>query len=111
MIRITNIQLKFIHLMSSYFKKLSISIFFFLVLVNVFNSQKTYSENHANFNNTNGILIPSYIECFIEFRTSQCNSCPPNCLSLNSTNAIIENKKLVNNIDKVFEKSLKQIST
>ncbi|MDQ6724197.1 MAG: hypothetical protein M3Z01_08045 [Thermoproteota archaeon] len=55
--------------------------------------------------------MPGYIECFIEYKTSQCNDCPPSCLSDNSTNIMIENKKLAINIDQVFEKSLRQIST
>ena len=93
------------------FKKLFIFIILFIILTSYLQSQKIYSLNFVPSNNTNSTILPGYIECFIEYKTSQCNDCPPSCLSDNSTNIIIENKKLAINIDQVFEKSLRQIST
>ncbi len=83
---------------------------FCFVLTNVSISQKIFSQNYVTYNNTNKILLPSYIDCFIDHRTSQCNSCPPHCLSLNSTNMLFNDERVVNNIDKVFEISLRQIA-
>lgn len=96
--------------MSPYFRKLYIYIILCFVLTNVLQSQKVFSQIYVTFNNTNNILIPMYVDCFIDYRTSQCDGCPPHCLSLNSTGMLIEHERLVNNIHKVFENSLRQIS-
>ncbi|MER5174464.1 MAG: hypothetical protein ABJB76_12710 [Candidatus Nitrosocosmicus sp.] len=93
------------------FKKLFIFIVFFIFLTGYLQSQKTFSLNFVPSNETNSTILPGYIGCFIEYKTSHCDDCPPSCLSDNSTNIIIENKKLSINIDQVFEKSLRQIST
>lgn len=84
---------------------------FFIFLTSYLQSQKTFSLNFVPSNETNSTVLPGYIGCFIEYKTSHCDDCPPSCLSDNSTNIIIENKKLSINIDQVFEKSLRQIST
>jgi hypothetical protein len=34
-----------------------------------------------------------YQECFIYYKTKECDDCPPSCLSFNSSN-IIEDKKI-----------------
>ncbi len=93
------------------FKKLFIFVVFFIFLTSYLQSQKTFSLNFVPSNETNSTILSGYIGCFIEYKTSHCNDCPPSCLSDNSTNIIIENKKLSINIDQVFEKSLRQIST
>ncbi|MGN6821379.1 MAG: hypothetical protein ACTHJ7_01160 [Candidatus Nitrosocosmicus sp.] len=54
--------------------------------------------------------MSGYIGCFIDFKTSNCDDCPPSCLSFNSSNIIVDNKILAKNIDKVFENQLRQIS-
>ncbi len=84
---------------------------FFIFLTSYLQSQKTFPLNFVPSNETNSTVLPGYIGCFIEYKTSHCDDCPPSCLSDNSTNIIIENKKLSINIDQVFEKSLRQIST
>jgi hypothetical protein len=48
--------------------------------------------------------------CYIEYKTSTCDDCPPSCLSFNSSDIIVDNKILSKNIDKVFENQLRQIS-
>ncbi len=83
----------------------------FIILKSYLQSQKIYSLIFVPSNNTNITILPGYIERFIEYKTSQCDDCPPSCLSDNSTNIMIKNKKLAINIDQVFEKSLSQIST
>jgi hypothetical protein len=96
--------------MHLYLKKLLNSIALFYFLVNCLQSQKTFSSNRVTSNNTNSTTIPAAIECFVEYKISKCDSCPPSRLSINSKNIIIENKQLANNIDKIFEKS-RHIST
>ena len=46
----------------------------------------------------------------ISYTTNQCSECPPNCITYKASNFIIDNKDLASNVDKVFEKSLRQIS-
>ncbi len=58
----------------------------------------------------NSTILPGYINCLIEFTTSQCSECPPNCITYKTSNFIIENKDLASNVDKIYEKSLRQIS-
>jgi hypothetical protein len=93
------------------FKKIILYIIPFIILASLLQSQKTFSLNYVPINNTNNTIIPGYLGCFIDYRTSKCDDCPPSCLSNNSSNIIIENKKLASNIDQLFEKSLRQIST
>jgi hypothetical protein len=62
-------------------------------------------------NATNSTVLPGYLKCFINYTTSNCNDCPPICLSYNEKKILIDNKELAKNIDQVFEKSLRQIST
>ncbi|MGN6614021.1 MAG: hypothetical protein ACTHKC_03165 [Candidatus Nitrosocosmicus sp.] len=64
---------------------------------------------HSNYPSRNTTLS-GYIGCFIDFKTSNCDDCPPSCLSFNSSNIIVDNKILAKNIDKVFENQLRQIS-
>ena len=73
--------------------------------------QNSFSASivHSNYPKRNTTL-PGYIECFIDYKTSNCDDCPPSCLSFNSSNIIVDNKILAKNIDKVFEDELKQIS-
>ena len=58
----------------------------------------------------NSTILPGYINCLIEYTTNQCSECPPNCITYNASNFIIDNKDLASNVNKVFEKSLRQIS-
>ncbi|MDN5847274.1 MAG: hypothetical protein L0H53_13490 [Candidatus Nitrosocosmicus sp.] len=59
---------------------------------------------------SNSTILPGYINCLIEYTTSQCSECPPNCITYNTSNFIIDNKDLASNVDKIYEKSLRQIS-
>lgn len=47
---------------------------------------------------------------YIDYKISYFNDCQPNCISFNFSNIIVDNKILANNVDKVFEKELRQIS-
>ncbi len=58
----------------------------------------------------NSTILPGYINCLITYTTKQCSECPPNCITYKASNFIIDNKDLASNVDKVFEKSLRQIS-
>jgi hypothetical protein len=58
----------------------------------------------------NSTILPGYINCLISYTTNQCSECPPNCITYKASNFIIDNKDLASNVDKVFEKSLRQIS-
>ncbi|CAN5609714.1 hypothetical protein BH23THE1_BH23THE1_05830 [soil metagenome] len=58
----------------------------------------------------NSTILPGYINCLIEYTTSQCSECPPNCITYKNSNFIIDNKDLASNVDKIYEKSLRQIS-
>jgi hypothetical protein len=64
-----------------------------------------------NSNNINNTVLPGYLHCFIDYRTSNCDDCPPICLSNTDKNIIIKNNVFARNIDQIFEKSLRQIST
>ncbi len=96
--------------MSTIFKKLILFVIFFIIFTVFLPTQKAFSINFVTSINTNNTILPGYIECFIEYKTSQCDNCPPSCLSDNTSNIIIENKKLASDIDKIFENSLRQIS-
>jgi hypothetical protein len=63
---------------------------------------------HTKYPSKNTTL-PGYEECFIDYKTNECGDCPPNCLSFNSSNIIVDNKIFAKNIDKVFENQLRQI--
>jgi hypothetical protein len=65
-------------------------------------------NNSKNIDNT---VLPGYLRCFIDYRTSNCDDCPPICLSDKDKNMIIKNNVFAKNIDQIFEKSLRQIST
>lgn len=58
----------------------------------------------------NSTILPGYINCLIDYTTKQCNECPPNCITFKTSNFIIDNKDLASNLDKIYEKSLRQIS-
>ena len=58
----------------------------------------------------NSTILPGYINCLISYTTNQCSECPPNCITYKASNFIIDNKDLASNVDKIFEKSLRQIS-
>ncbi|TVP41073.1 hypothetical protein [Candidatus Nitrosocosmicus arcticus] len=58
----------------------------------------------------NSTILPGYINCLIDYSTKQCNECPPNCITFKTSNFIINNKDLASNLDKIYEKSLRQIS-
>ena len=58
----------------------------------------------------NSTILPGYINCLITYTTKQCSECPPNCITYKASNFIIDNKDLASNVDKIFEKSLRQIS-
>ena len=64
-----------------------------------------------NSKNTDNTVLPGYLHCFIDYRTSNCDDCPPICLSNTDKNMIIKNNVFAKNIDQIFEKSLRQIST
>jgi hypothetical protein len=91
-------------------KKIILYVIPFIILASFLQSQKTFSLNYVPINNINTTILPGYLGCFMDYKTSQCDDCPPSCLSNNSSNIIIDNKKLANNIDQLFEKSLRQIS-
>ena len=58
----------------------------------------------------NSTILPGYVNCLIEYTTKQCSDCPPNCITYKTSNFIIDNKDLASSVDKIFEKSLRQIS-
>jgi len=58
----------------------------------------------------NSTILPGYVNCLITYTTKQCSECPPNCITYKASNFIIDNKDLASNVDKIFEKSLRQIS-
>ena len=58
----------------------------------------------------NSTILPGYVNCLIEYTTEQCSDCPPNCITYKTSNFIIDNKDLASSVDKIFEKSLRQIS-
>ncbi len=58
----------------------------------------------------NSTILPGYINCLIEYTTNQCSECPPNCITYKASNFIIDNSDLASSVDKIFEKSLRQIS-
>lgn len=82
----------------------------FLVTSICLNLQPGYSQNISKPFLNNSTILPGYINCLIQYNTSQCRECPPNCITFESDNFIVNNKDLANNIDKIFEKSLRQLS-
>ena len=66
------------------------------------NVSKPFSENST--------ILPGYVNCLIEYTTKQCSDCPPNCITYKTSNFIIDDKDLASSVDKIFEKSLRQIS-
>ena len=75
-------------------KKNSIYYTFYYFSLVFYNRKYLFLYNYFPINNTNNSIIPGYLGCFIDYRTSNCDDCPPSCLSNNSSNIIIENKKL-----------------
>lgn len=55
-------------------------------------------------------ILPGQLACLIEYKTSICKQCPPNCISYKNENFVINNKELAKKIDQIYEKSLRQIS-
>lgn len=96
--------------MSIILKSIILNMAFFIILLTLLHSQKTFSMTFVHPNNTNNTILPGYIECFLDYKTSRCDECPPGCLSDNSSYIVVENKKLARDIDQVFEKTLRQIS-
>ncbi len=84
-------------------KKVFICIILFIILTSYLQSQKIYSLNFVPSNNTNSTILPGYMECFIDYKTSHCDDCPSSCLSYNSSNIIIDNKDLARNADQVLK--------
>ena len=82
----------------------------FIILANFLQSHNSFSINFVHSNDTNSTLLPGYIECFLDYKTSRCDDCPPTCLSDNSSNILVENKILARSIDQVFKNSLREIS-
>ena len=71
------------------------------------------SQSIGNFSKPfleNSTILPGYINCLIEYTTNQCNECPPNCITYKANNFVIDNKELASNVDKIFEKTLRQLS-
>ena len=58
----------------------------------------------------NSTILPGYINCLIDYTSNECSECPPNCITFKTNNFIIDNKELASNLDKIYEKSLRQIS-
>ena len=98
--------------MYNFFKRYLLILFILVLLESLQSHLLTSSFGFSISTNTaNNTTLPGYLKCFIDYTTSNCNDCPPICLSLNEKNIVIENKELAKNIDQVFEKSLRQIST
>ncbi|HEY6534944.1 MAG TPA: hypothetical protein VIY08_03955 [Candidatus Nitrosocosmicus sp.] len=93
------------------FKKIIFQIIPIIILFNIFQFQKCFPYNPPLINNTTNSILSGYINCFVDYKTSICNDCPPSCLSINSTVIAINDKKLSHHLDSVFEKSLRQISS
>lgn len=64
----------------------------------------------SSINASNSTILPGQLACLIEYKTSSCKQCPPNCISFKSENFVIDNKELAKKIDQIYEKSLRQIS-
>ena len=91
-------------------KSVFISIILLIILCFLSQPQKSFSITFARSNNSNTTTLPGYTECFMDYKTSSCNDCPPGCLSFNSSNIIVNNKYLARHMDQVFEKQIRQIS-
>jgi hypothetical protein len=91
--------------------KFIVYVLFLIIFTNHILQSQSFSLSfiHSNYPSRNTTLS-GYIGCFIDFKTSNCDDCPPSCLSFNSSNIIVDNKILAKNIDKVFENQLRQIS-
>lgn len=81
-----------------------------LLLITLSLIQTGYAVNTSKPFATNSTILPGYINCLIDYTTSQCKECPPNCITFKTDSFIIDNKDLASNLDKIYEKSLKQIS-
>lgn len=69
-----------------------------------------YGVNKSEFDPNNSTILPGYLNCLINYTTSQCKECPPNCITFGSDSFITSDKNLAPDLDKIFEKSLRQIS-
>ena len=97
--------------MYRYFKRSLLLLFLFVLIISIQSQLSKHFGFSITSNISNSTVLPGYIKCFINYTTSTCNDCPPICLSFSEKNIIIENKELAKNLDQVFEKSLRQIST
>lgn len=93
------------------FKKIIFQIIPIIILFNIFQFQKCFPYNLPVINNTTNSILSGYINCFIDYKTSICNDCPPSCLSNNSPSVAVNDKKLSQHLNMVFEKSLRQLSS
>ena len=73
-------------------------------------TQNTIAFEYANSTYQNRTILPGYLECFLDYKTSKCNTCPPSCLSESKKDIVTGNRELSNGIDQAFEKSLRQLS-
>ncbi len=93
------------------FKKIIFQIIPIIILFNIFQFQKCFPYNLPVINTTTNSILSGYINCFIDYKTSICNDCPPSCLSNNSPSVAVNDKKLSQHLNLVFEKSLRQLSS
>jgi hypothetical protein len=94
-----------------FFNRYILLLFLIVLLVSSQSHLITSFGFSISTNDSKSTVLPGYLKCFINYTTSNCNDCPPICLSFNEKNIIIENKELAKTIDQVFEKSLRQIAT
>ena len=88
-----------------------LTTFFFTILIGAsLLPSIAYGVNNSEFNANNSTILPGYLSCLINYTTSQCKECPPNCITFGSESFIIKNKELAPVLDRIFEKSLRQIS-
>ena len=97
--------------MPKFFNRYILLLFLIVLLVSSQSHLITSFGFSISTNDSKSTVLPGYLKCFINYTTSNCNDCPPICLSFNEKNIIIENKELAKTIDQVFEKSLRQIAT
>lgn len=90
--------------------RLLISFFFTIIICTSVLPSSVYGVNKSEFDPNNSTILPGYLNCLINYTTSQCKECPPNCITFWSDSFIISNKDLAPELDKIFEKSLRQIS-
>jgi hypothetical protein len=89
---------------------LLVIVLYLLTTLSVIQAQKTSAFEYANLTYQNRTILPGYLECFLDYKTSKCDSCPPSCLSESKKDIVTSNKELSAGIDQAFEKSLRQLS-